>query len=136
MTTEIAILNRSAVALAADSAVSVSGPGGLKVYDGVNKLFELVRGRPVGVMIYNAAELSFRPWETIIKTYRDERRSASFPTLDAYVTTSNGLCVSTRNCSRRGSRLSHSPRPSRGTCSRFVLGSCRTCDLTLRAAGP
>lgn len=85
MTTEIAILNRSAVALAADSAVSVSGPGGLKVYDGVNKLFELVRGRPVGVMIYNAAELSFRPWETIIKTYRDERRSASFPTLDAYV---------------------------------------------------
>ena len=75
MTTEIAILNRSAVALAADSAVSVSGPGGLKVYDGVNKLFELVRGRPVGVMIYNAAELSFRPWETIIKTYRALRTS-------------------------------------------------------------
>ena len=67
MTTEIAILNRSAVALAADSAVTVSGRGGIKVYDGVNKLFELVRGRPVGVMIYNSADLSLRPWETIIK---------------------------------------------------------------------
>ena len=85
LTTEIAILNRSAVALAADSAVSVSGAGGLKVYDGVNKLFELIKGRPVGVMIYNGAELSFRPWETIIKAYRDERRDVSLPSLDAYV---------------------------------------------------
>lgn len=86
MTTEIAILNRGAVALAADSAVSVATPAGLKVYDGVNKLFELIRGRPVGVMIYNAAELSFRPWETIIKAYREERCDQSFPTLDDYVT--------------------------------------------------
>lgn len=85
MTTEIAILNRSAVALAADSAVSVSTPVGLKVYDGVNKLFELIKGRPVGVMIYNAAELSFRPWETIIKAYREERSDRSLPTLDDYV---------------------------------------------------
>lgn len=85
MTTEIAILNRSAVALAADSAVTVSGRGGIKVYDGVNKLFELVRGRPVGVMIYNSADLSLRPWETIIKTYREERKTQSFPTLDDYV---------------------------------------------------
>ncbi|MFN8191852.1 MAG: hypothetical protein U0R78_15710 [Nocardioidaceae bacterium] len=85
MTTEIAILNRSAVALAADSAVTVSGRGGIKVYDGVNKLFELVRGRPVGVMIYNSADLSLRPWETIIKSYREERKLCSFPTLDEYV---------------------------------------------------
>jgi hypothetical protein len=87
VTTEIAILNQSAVALAADSAVTVSGGGrtGLKVYDGVNKLFELIKGRPVGVMIYNAADLSFRPWETIIKTYREERRTQALPTLDAYV---------------------------------------------------
>ena len=85
MTTEIAILNRSAVALAADSAVSVSTPSGLKVYDGVNKLFELIRGRPVGVMIYNAAELSFRPWETIIKAYREEHGDRSLATLDDYV---------------------------------------------------
>jgi hypothetical protein len=85
VTTEIAILNRSAVALAADSAVSVATPGGLKVYDGVNKLFELIKGRPVGIMIYNSAELSFRPWETIIKTYREERDEQSFSTLDDYV---------------------------------------------------
>ncbi|MFT4220152.1 MAG: hypothetical protein QM611_06505 [Microbacterium sp.] len=86
MTTEIAILNRGAVALAADSAVSVATPAGLKVYDGVNKLFELIKGRPVGVMIYNSAELSFRPWETIIKAYREERSRVSLGTLDDYVT--------------------------------------------------
>jgi hypothetical protein len=85
LTTEIAILNRSAVALAADSAVTVAGRGGIKVYDGVNKLFELIKGRPVGVMIYNSADLSLRPWETIIKTYREERRRCSFGTLDEYV---------------------------------------------------
>jgi hypothetical protein len=85
VTTEIAILNRSAAALAADSAVSVSTSGGLKVYDGVNKLFELIKGRPVGIMIYNAAELSFRPWETIIKAYREERGQLSLGTIDEYV---------------------------------------------------
>lgn len=85
MTTEIALLNQSAVALAADSAVTVSSGSGLKVYDGVNKLFELIKGRPVGVMIYNSAHLDHRPWETIIKTYREERCAKSFPTLDDYV---------------------------------------------------
>jgi len=78
-------MNRSAVALAADSAVSIVTPAGLKVYDGVNKLFELIKGRPVGVMIYNAAELSFRPWETIIKAYREEREDCALSTLDNYV---------------------------------------------------
>lgn len=85
MTTEIAILNQSAVALAADSAVTVTSGNGLKVYDGVNKLFELIKGRPVGVMIYNSADLDHRPWETIIKTYREERCAESFATLDEYV---------------------------------------------------
>jgi hypothetical protein len=84
MTTEVAILNRSAVALAADSAATISTGGGLKVYDGVNKLFELIKGRPVGVMIYNAADVALRPWETVIKTYRADRRTKQFDTLEGY----------------------------------------------------
>jgi hypothetical protein len=43
MTSEIAILNKSAIALAADSAVTVSGGliNGVKINNSVNKLFAL-----------------------------------------------------------------------------------------------
>ena len=39
MTAEIAILNRQAIALATDSAVTVNYPDGQKIYNCVNKLF-------------------------------------------------------------------------------------------------
>ena len=41
MTAEIAIMNKLAVALAADSAVTIETEGGLKVYNTVDKLFTL-----------------------------------------------------------------------------------------------
>jgi len=42
VTAEIAILNKSAIALAADSAVTISvGPNQQKIYDTADKLFEL-----------------------------------------------------------------------------------------------
>ena len=69
MTAEIAILNKSAVALASDSAVTITTSTGPKIYDSVNKLFALVKGQPVGIMIYDAADLMDMPWETIIKPF-------------------------------------------------------------------
>lgn len=55
MTAEIAILNKDAIALAADSAVTISaGDKEEKTYDSADKLFELCRHNPIGVMIYNA----------------------------------------------------------------------------------
>ena len=66
MTAEVALLNSTAVALAADSAMTL-GTG--KVYP-ANKLFALSKHHPVGVMVYNNAELMRVPWETIIKMYR------------------------------------------------------------------
>lgn len=71
MTTEIAILNKSAVALAADSAVTISGDKNHKVFNSANKLFSLSKYAPVGIMIYGNASLSGVPWETIIKSYRE-----------------------------------------------------------------
>ena len=68
MTAEIAVLNKSAVALAADSAMTVGGIG--KIYP-TNKLFAITKYHPVGVMIYNNAEFMGVPWETIIKMYRE-----------------------------------------------------------------
>ncbi|MCP4700879.1 MAG: hypothetical protein GY862_29095 [Gammaproteobacteria bacterium] len=67
MTAEVAVMNKDAVALAADSAVTVSGE---KTYHTINKLFCLSKLHPIGVMVYGSAELGGIPWETIIKLYR------------------------------------------------------------------
>ncbi|WP_141214043.1 hypothetical protein [Mycobacterium marinum] len=72
MTAEAIVMNRSAVALAADSAVTIGRPGRTKTFETANKLFELVKGSNVGIMIYSAASINGTPWETIIKTYRQE----------------------------------------------------------------
>ena len=71
MTAEIAIINKSAIALAADSAITIGTASGPKIYDTVDKLFRLSRHYPVGVMIHGAVSFVGVPWETIIKEYRD-----------------------------------------------------------------
>ena len=84
MTAEVAILNRQAVAMAADSAVTVSGPGGPKIFNTVNKLFALSKYHPVGIMIYSSAEIMNTPVETVIKNYRRELNDKYFDTIDDY----------------------------------------------------
>ncbi|HEY1474018.1 MAG TPA: hypothetical protein VGF53_08045 [Pseudolabrys sp.] len=66
MTAEVAILNRGAVALATDSAVTI----GQKTYTTENKLFELSRTKPIGLMIYNSLDFYNYPWEVLIKDFR------------------------------------------------------------------
>ncbi len=69
MTAEIVIMNREAVVLAADSAITIGeGP---KILNTANKVFMLVPGYPVGVLIYNIPSLMGVPWEIIIKEFRD-----------------------------------------------------------------
>jgi hypothetical protein len=70
-------MNRSAIALAADSAVTIRGPRAFKTFDTANKLFELIKGSNVGVMVYNNMVLNGTPWETIIKAYREEHSNFS-----------------------------------------------------------
>ena len=82
MTAEIAVFNRNAVALAADSAITV-GDGG-KIYNTANKLFTLSKYQPGGVMVYGNATIMGMPWETVIKTYRDRLGRKSFPRLNEY----------------------------------------------------
>ena len=71
MTAEIAILNRTAVALAADSIVTLSGTSGSKTYDSAEKIFELSRIRPIGLMVYNNAELVRTPLEILAREFRE-----------------------------------------------------------------
>lgn len=86
MTAEIAVLNKSAVALATDSAGTI-GAGGAetKIYNTVNKIFELSAHHPVGIMIYGTLDFMSLPLETLIKQYRDHLKNRSFPTIDDYV---------------------------------------------------
>lgn len=85
MTAEIAVLNRNAVALAADSAVTLQLPEGPKIYH-ANKLFMLSKYRPVGVMVYGAADFMGIPWDTIIKRYREQLGPRSFRKVQGYAT--------------------------------------------------
>jgi hypothetical protein len=84
MTAVVGILNKHAVAIAADSAVTIGGNGGRKIFNKANKVFALSKQHPVGIMIYNSASFMTTPWETIIKVYRKQLNSTSFPTLKAY----------------------------------------------------
>ncbi len=84
MTSEVVLMNRQAVAMAADSAVTISGDRYLKTYQSVDKLFPLVEGQPVAVMIYNNAEIMSTPWETVISLYREQSRGRALDTVAAY----------------------------------------------------
>jgi len=84
MTAEIAILNPHGIALAADSAVTVSFGGNRKIYNSANKLFTLSKYAPVGVMIYGNAEFRGIPWEILIKKYRHELRAKKYQHLKQY----------------------------------------------------
>lgn len=84
MTAEIAVLNRQAVALAADSAVTVESGISQKVFPSANKIFGLSNFHPVGIMIYQNAEFMSVPWETLIKLYRKHLGQTSFRQLSDY----------------------------------------------------
>lgn len=77
MTAEIAVMNKGAIALAADSKVTVTTGGITKTYDTVSKLFTLSKVAPVGIMVYGNADFMGFPWETIIKLYRREKGSVT-----------------------------------------------------------
>lgn len=71
MTAEIAILNKSAVALAADSAVTISaGSSQEKIYDSADKLFELSLHDSIGVMVNGDMNFMQAPLGILVKKFR------------------------------------------------------------------
>lgn len=84
MTAEVIVLNREAVAMAADSAVTVKLHEGTKIFTSANKIFALSADRTIGVMVYDTATVMGVPWETIVKVYRQRTKGALQPTVDAY----------------------------------------------------
>lgn len=66
MTSGLLSMNKGAIALAADSAVTINGK---KVRNGVEKLFKLSNDPPMGMLIFGNANFDFIPMETLIKQY-------------------------------------------------------------------
>lgn len=85
MTAVLGILNKHAVAIAADSAVTITGSKGHKISNTANKIFMLSQSHPVGVALYSSAQYMGTPWEIIIKSYRKKLQNRSFDTLKGYV---------------------------------------------------
>ena len=83
MTAIVAVLNKHAVAVAADSAVTMGDTH--KVVNSANKIFTLSKYHPVAVMTYSNAAFMGVPWDIIIKEYRKELAKNSFEKLKDYV---------------------------------------------------
>lgn len=82
MTAEVGVMNRLAVALAADSAVTLGrGP---KVYGSAEKLFQLSTIHPVGAMFFGNADLLGIPVESVVKVFRGALGRTEFDTLEGY----------------------------------------------------
>ncbi|MXN91296.1 hypothetical protein GR160_08645 [Flavobacterium sp. Sd200] len=84
MTAIVGVLNSQGIAIAADSAVTVSGNNVKKVYNRSNKIFTLSKFHPVGIAIYNSADFMGIPLETLIKMYRKNLTDEAFDTVEEY----------------------------------------------------
>jgi hypothetical protein len=86
MTAVIGIINKSAAAIAADSAVTVTGTKGRKIFNRANKIFRISNSEPIGVMVYNQGEFLGTPWEPIMKLYRNHLGDTILDTVEQYKT--------------------------------------------------
>jgi hypothetical protein len=78
-------MNKHAVALAADSAVTISSYNGRKVLNSANKIFNVSKYEPVGLMVYDSASFMGTPWDLIVKLFRKELGKTKYKHLSEYV---------------------------------------------------
>ena len=74
MTSEIAVMNQRAVALAADSAVTLIDGGTVVVRNEQRKLFILAEGQPVAIMFFGLADMLGHPWDHLIEHFQTTHR--------------------------------------------------------------
>src|ERR1700679_1002345 len=91
MTSEIAVMNQRAVALAADSAVTLIDGGTVVVRNDQRKLYNLAEGHPVGVMFFGVADIMGHPWEHLIEHYQKKVKPKEFARLSDYAQSFTGM---------------------------------------------
>lgn len=86
MTAIVGVLNKHAIAVAADSAETVGA--GVKIYNKANKIFTLSKHHPIGIAIYSSAMFNgLVPWEIIIKMFRSQLGNTKYNTVQEYADT-------------------------------------------------
>lgn len=85
MTALVSVMNKHAVVIAADSAITVTTPYGHKVINSANKVFALSKYHPVGIMFCGNANFMSTPIEVIVKLYRKQLRDRCFATISEYL---------------------------------------------------
>lgn len=78
MTSEVLILNKRAVVLGADSAVTTSGGEHPRYSKSANKIFEVSRNGSVAAAIYGSANIDLVPWELALKLFRSHLGATTF----------------------------------------------------------
>lgn len=88
MTAEIIVKNPVACALAADSAMTMTGgnSGTVKIFNNAEKIYQLSKHYPVGLMIYNNADFCGTPWELSIRSFRKLHGHEEHSTIRDYLT--------------------------------------------------
>jgi hypothetical protein len=81
VTAEIAIINKGAVTLATDSAVTLTVRGAQKIYDCADKLFELSDRDPIGIMVFNNLSFMGIPFDVAIKQFRARNGDVRYDTV-------------------------------------------------------
>ena len=88
MTSEVCLMNRLAVVIAADSATTVTHwterGSEERYFKGANKIFQLSDHHPIGLMIFDSADIMRVPWEIVVKAFRHELAKKSFNSLGEY----------------------------------------------------
>jgi hypothetical protein len=79
MTAEVAIVNPFAVALAADSAVTINTSNGeTKIFNSVEKLFRISESQPIALMVYGNGNFADIGWELMAKQFRSDNADVIF----------------------------------------------------------
>ncbi|URK11651.1 hypothetical protein M9O80_17015 [Klebsiella variicola] len=88
MTAEIIVKNPVACALAADSAMTMTGgnSGTVKIFNNAEKIYQLSKRYPVGLMVYNNADFCGTPWELSIRSFRKLHGHEEHSTIRDYLT--------------------------------------------------
>lgn len=84
MTSEVLILNKRAIVLGADSAVTTSGGEHPRYSKSANKIFELSKNGFVAAAIYGSAQVDLIPWELALKLFRSQLADGAFSRVNEY----------------------------------------------------
>lgn len=79
MTAQAVILTSSSVVLAADSAVTIGGSDGERVYNGVEKVHALSDRDPIAALVYGSATIVGVPWATLLHLFKSSVDISALP---------------------------------------------------------